>query len=493
VGIGPHRPAAQIAGFEWRHSPAAATISGPECDAEHGVSPGKWLRSAPEVRQRNRYALAVNDRSGVADQAEQPATSENVRSDSATTVIVSPLSAMSNQQVRWLIGAIGLFVVSVLVSLLARWWSGYIDLQVYRNGARVWLDNGELYGPMPPVMGIGLPFTYPPLAALFFAPLALLPLPIAEVLVLATSVASLGITLWLVLSRLRPELDRLAILTLVIVVVALAQTLEPIRQTFGFGQINLVLMAAITMDCLVRKPFWPRGMLIGIAVSVKLIPGGYLLYFLLRKDWKAAGTLVVSAIAAVGLGFLLFPGDSAEYWFHTLADTGRIGPPYYAGNQSIKGMAFRLGITDSAATLIWITLSLVAIALAALWMRRLIEAGAQVAALMVNAAAILLVSPVSWSHHWVWIAPALVMAADAIARGRRGRWFIGTVAAFTVLFLIGPQWLLPHQQDRELGWAWWQQIIGSSYVFATLGVFVVAVATYRPVVTGVRNAASAAA
>ncbi|MBF6466246.1 DUF2029 domain-containing protein [Nocardia beijingensis] len=394
---------------------------------------------------------------------------------------------------RWLLAAVALFAVSALVSLLAHWWHGYIDLQVYRNGARVWLDGGDLYGPMPPVEGIGLPFTYPPLAALFFAPLALMPLVAAEVLVVVTSVVSLSISLWLVLTRLRPELSRPAVLTLVIGAVAVAQFFEPIRQTFGFGQINLVLMAAITLDCLVRKPFWPRGMLIGIAVSVKLIPAGYLLYFVLRKDWKAAGTLVISAIAAVGLGFLLFPGDSVDYWFHTLADTGRIGPPYFAGNQSIKGMAFRLGIDDTAATLVWIMLSGLAVALAAVWMRRLIEAGATVAALLVNAAAVLLVSPVSWSHHWVWIAPALVVTADLMVRGRRGPRAIGLVTAAAVVFLIGPHWLLPHSRDRELEWAWWQQIIGSSYVLATFAVFVVAVFTYRPVVSGVRKAASAAA
>ncbi|WP_378736777.1 glycosyltransferase 87 family protein [Nocardia brasiliensis] len=434
----------------------------------------------------------MNERSGFADSAE-PVASKHPRAAASSEPTAPARVPMSREQLRWLLIAVGLFIASAILSLLAHWWSGYIDLQVYRNGARVWLDDGELYGPMPPVAGIGLPFTYPPLAALFFAPLALMPLLLAEVLVLVTSLASLAVTLWVVLARIRPELSRLSTLTIVIGAVALLQTFEPLRQTFGFGQINLVLMAAITLDCLVRKPFWPRGMLIGIAVSVKLIPGGYLLYFLLRKDWKAAGTLVVSAIAAVGLGFLLFPSDSTEYWFHTLADTGRIGPPYFAGNQSIKGMVFRLGVADSVATLLWIALSLVAIALAAVWMRRLIDAGATVAALLVNAAVVLLVSPVSWSHHWVWIAPALVVTADVIVRGRRSPLFLGCVGALTLMFLIGPQWLLPHAADKELGWAWWQQLIGSSYVLATLAVFVVAVATYRPVTAGVRKAASAAA
>ncbi|MEV0298887.1 glycosyltransferase 87 family protein [Nocardia sp. NPDC050710] len=423
----------------------------------------------------------MTERAGVANSAEQPIPTDEVSSGVATSD--SPTrTPIPQHRVRWLLAAIGLFAISVLVALLVHWWNGYIDLLVYRNGAQVWLDGGELYGPMPPVLGIGLPFTYPPLAALFFAPLALMPLHLAEVLVVATNVVSLGITLWLVLARIRPGLDRLTTLTLVIAALGFANFLEPVRQTFGFGQINLVLMAAISLDCLVRKPFWPRGMLIGIAVSVKLIPAGYLLYFLLRKDWKAAGTLVVSAIGAVGLGFLLFPRDSVEYWFHTLADTGRIGPPYFAGNQSIKGMAFRLGVSDSLATLIWITLSLVAVTLAAIWMHRLIEAGATVAALLVNAAAVLLVSPVSWSHHWVWVAPALVVAADSIVRGRRNPWYLGAVGALTVLFLIGPQWLLPHSRDFELDWAWWQQLIGSSYVIATFAVLVAAVATYHPAI-----------
>ncbi|MEU4412092.1 glycosyltransferase 87 family protein [Nocardia salmonicida] len=383
------------------------------------------------------------------------------------------------RQRRRLTVAVGLFVVSAAVALLAHWWHGFIDLQVYRNGARVWLDGGDLYGPMPPVHGLGLPFTYPPLAAMFFVPLALMPLVVAEVVVLSTSLASLAIVLWLVLIRVRPELDRISVLTVLIAGLGLAQFLEPVRQTFNFGQINLILMAAVTLDILVRKPFWPRGMLIGITVSIKLIPAGYLLYFLLRRDWKAAATMVASAAAAVGVGFLLFPKDSVEYWFHTVSDTGRIGTPYFAGNQSIKGTLFRLGMDESLATGLWLGLSALTIALASVWMYRLIGAGNDVGALLVNAAAVLLVSPVSWSHHWVWVAPALVVAVSLAVR-RRSRAFTTVVILFTLMFIVGPQWVLPHSGDKELAWAWWQQIIGSSYVWTTFAVIVYAVITYRP-------------
>ncbi|MBC7300038.1 MAG: DUF2029 domain-containing protein [Nocardia sp.] len=415
----------------------------------------------------------MNESPGVTEQVEPPVPAQSTEPSSIS------FEQGSGHERRRLTVAIGLFVVSAAVALLAHWWHGFIDLQVYRNGARVWLDGGDLYGPMPPVYGLGLPFTYPPLAAMFFVPLALMPLVVAEVVVLLTSLASLGIVLWLVLIRVRPELDRISVLTVLIAGLGLAQFLEPVRQTFNFGQINLILMAAVAIDILVRKPFWPRGILIGIAVSIKLIPAGYLLYFLVRRDWKAAATMVAAAAGAVGVGFLLFPKDSIEYWFHTVSDTGRIGTPYFAGNQSIKGTLFRFGMDESLATGLWIGLSALTIALAAVWMHRLIGAGNDVGALLVNAAAVLLVSPVSWSHHWVWAAPALVVAVS-LADRRRSRVFTVLVAVFTVMFVVGPQWVLPHSGDKELAWAWWQQIIGSSYVWATFAVIVYAVISYRP-------------
>lgn len=385
---------------------------------------------------------------------------------------------------RALLLAIALFVASVGLSLRLQLWHGFIDLQVYRVGAEVWLDGGALYGRMPKVLGIGLPFTYPPLAAVFFTPLAVMPLWLAEVMITVTSVGCLALTLWLVLARLRPELDTATRLTLVTAAVAVLQLFEPLRQTFGFGQINLVLMAAVAMDCLAVRTRWPRGALIGVAAVVKLIPVAFLLYFLLRKDWKAAATTVATIAAAVLGGFLFFPRESSQYWFHTIKNTNRIGTPHFAGNQSIKGMAFRLGLPASTVTVVWLGLSLVVFVLAALWMRKLFATGggaAHVSALLVNAGVVLLVSPVSWSHHWVWVAPALLLALDRLVRGKRGPWQLAAVAVFATMFLVGPQWRLPHGgRQRELGWSWWEQIVGNGYVLGALALLVVGVGTaYR--------------
>ncbi|WP_244881009.1 glycosyltransferase 87 family protein [Tsukamurella pseudospumae] len=378
-------------------------------------------------------------------------------------------SAISTPR-RRVAAAAALLVAATVIGLLLNTWHGFLDLLVYRLGARTWLDGGALYGQLPPIGDIALPFTYPPLAAIAFAPLAMLPEGAAGAVMFALSLGAIGLTLWLVLARVRPSMDRGTRLAIVLAGTALAEYLEPVRQTLGFGQVNALLMAAIAADVLARNPRWPRGLLIGIAISIKLTPAGFLLLFLLHRDWRALATSIAGAAGSVALAWAVMPDESRQYWFHTLKETSRIGPPYFAGNQSIKGMVFRLGFDKGISTALWLALSLVAVALAAVWMRRLLADGALPVALMVNAAAVLLISPVSWSHHWVWVAPALLLGVLAIADGARGAAFRRTVAFATVLFYIGPHWLLPSRSDRELAWAWWQQIIGSSYVLFTVAV-----------------------
>lgn len=385
-------------------------------------------------------------------------------------------SLLSTPRRRIAAGAL-LLTVATALGLALNVWHGFLDLLVYRLGARTWLDGGDLYGPMPAIGDIALPFTYPPLAAIAFAPLAMMSEWVAGAVMFALTLSAIGLTLWLVLARIRPGLDAGTRLAIVLAGVTFAEFLEPVRQTLGFGQVNALLMAAVATDLLAKNPRWPRGLLIGIAVSIKLTPAGFLLFFLLRRDWRGLITALLSTVAAVGVGWLVMPDDSRQYWFHTLKETGRIGAPYFAGNQSLKGFAFRLGLGDSASTALWLGLSVIAVGLAAVWMYRLLADGAVATAVMVNAAAVLLVSPVSWSHHWVWVAPALLIAGAAIAGGRRGRPFVWAFATAVVLFYVGPQWLLPSRHDLELTWTWWQQIIGSSYVLFAFGSL--AIGAYR--------------
>ena len=96
-------------------------------------------------------------------------------------------------------------------------------------------------------------------------------------------------------------------------------------------------------------------------------------------------------------------------------------------------------------------------------MRRARAASDDAWALSLNALAALLISPISWSHHWVWVAPALLLLAVRGVRDRRRAMLAGAVAGLAV-FAAGPQWWFPHTENRELHWAAWEQVIGGSYV-----------------------------
>jgi len=348
-----------------------------------------------------------------------------------------------------------------------------IDLDVYQIGGRVWLGGGDLYWHLPPTQaGARLPFTYPPIAAVLLAPLARLPMAVAGTVITLVSVALLAAVLRLVLGRLVPGrmvlgrtgwLLPAALLPAALLPVALF--LEPVRSTLGFGQVNVILMALVCFDCLLAGPRWPRGALVGLAAAVKLTPAAFVLYFLLRRDYRAAATAGLSFAVATAAGFALDWHDSVRYWTSEVFQVGRVGSPAYAGNQSILAVLARAGVDPrtQAGTVAWLALSGAVLVVAAWGMRRALDAGEEVLALCLNAQAALLISPISWSHHWVWCAPTIVALA-VIGRRRRAWLALAAAAAGLVIFATSPQWWFPRSAGRELRWAPWEQVAGSSYV-----------------------------
>ncbi|MBM7459422.1 glycosyltransferase 87 family protein [Rhodococcus coprophilus] len=370
---------------------------------------------------------------------------------------------------------VALSIASTIAFLVG---NDYIDLLVYRMGARVLLDGGDIYGPIPPVVDdFGLPFTYPPLSAVLFVPLALLPVTLAKYVFGMVSVAALVVTLRLVLGRVRPGLSDGVSWVVTAVAVAVALQLEPVRETVSFGQINMVLMALVAVDVLAVKPKWPRGVLIGLAAAIKLTPAGFLLLFLLARDWRTSARIVVSAAGFSAAAYVLMPEASTRYWLHALPDTGRIGSAYYAANQSFKAVVARFGPPDPLETALWLGAAAVMLVVAIVAIRLALARGALVLALLANAAAVLLASPVSWSHHWVWVAPALlVLTFEVLQAPTRRR--IAAAIGIGLIFLIGPHHLLPAGDGRELDWALLQHVIGSMYVTIAFG-FLIALTQIR--------------
>lgn len=343
---------------------------------------------------------------------------------------------------------------------------GYIDLEVYRLGIEAWRAGGDLYGKLPETAsGISLPFIYPPFATLALGIFALLPWGAATVAYLVSSIGAVALTLFFVATAIWPEyaLRRRALLACT-TATPLALLLEPVFSTLDFGQVNLLLMALVAADCLARSPKWPRGMLLGIAAAIKLTPAAFVLYFLVRRDYKAAATAAISGAVATVIGFAVLPDESLEYWFGGFGNVDGLSGSAYQTNQSIQAVLARLEVPATAATLLWLLLGAALITAAVIAMRRAETMPAL--ALSINAVVALLISPISWSHHWVWAAPALLaLVGQAVRLPWRAAvgWYVAAVVVAT-LFITAPHQYLPGENDRELAWTPIQQIVGNSYV-----------------------------
>jgi alpha-1,2-mannosyltransferase len=204
---------------------------------------------------------------------------------------------------------------------------------------------------------------------------------------------------------------------------------------------------------------------VGIAAALKLTPGVFLLFFLLRRDLRSAARAGLSFAACTGAAFVLAPNDSLRYWTQIAYQPARIGGIAYASNQSILGTLARLSLSNPARAWLWLVLCLLVAALAVTGMRGAIKTGVT-HALLLNAAAGLLISPISWSHHWVWAAPALLTCLATSYPNQRRRLWCAVPAL--LIFAIAPHWLLPSGDGRELHWSWWQQAVGDSYALIAL-------------------------
>ncbi len=343
-----------------------------------------------------------------------------------------------------------------------------LDLEVYRFGVAAWLDGKDIYGTLPPTSGGDtLPFIYPPFAAIVLTPLVILPWKVASITLFALSLLSLAVTLYLALRCAWPASSRSRAVAATSAALPLAMLLEPVRATLDFGQINLILVALVALDCLVEKPRWPRGLLVGIAAAIKLTPAAFVLFFLLRRDRKAAVVAMVTAVAASGIGFVIDAESSVRYWRG--GPVSGISASAYYSNESVQAVLARIGLTGTVMMAAWLA-ALVVLLLIVIPVARSTDRSLAIVAV---AGLALLVSPTSWSHHWVWIAPALVVTTSHAVRQCSAGWAAAT-GLLLATFYSAPFQFLPRSNDRELAWTPLEQVVGASYVIVAISLLVAA-------------------
>ena len=357
---------------------------------------------------------------------------------------------------RWIAPAVyGLLGVELAAVVVFAATYNALDFRIYMWGGHAVLDDSRLYL----ALAYGHWFTYSPFAAIVFVPVAALPLAVARVGWDLVSVAALAYSCTRIVQLAGYRPTRLAVAGFV----AAAMALDPVWETLFLGQINLILLALILTDVWLVSRGSSRlavGVGVGIAVAIKLTPAIFIVFFLLagriRAAFVAAGTF-----AGCGLiGFLVAPHASKLYWEHLSHDTRRVGAPYIS-NQSPYAAAIRIAGGQVHIGWWWAMVSLafavIGLAVAAMLVRRRDWLGATA----VTGTTGLLVSPVSWAHHWVWVLPALVLLLRAGHRFAAGAGYL--------LFAVAPFWFTPHAGGpREYGFHWLTSLVANCFLLAGL-------------------------
>lgn len=183
---------------------------------------------------------------------------------------------------------------------------------------------------------------------------------------------------------------------------------------------------------------------------------------------RAAAICGAVFAVSVAVGFALVPRDSSAYWRGAFLDSGRVGRIENAANQSLRGAIARLAHSGDVQILWLCAASLVALAGVALAVRAG-RRGDDVRGVSLCILTGLLVSPISWSHHWALAAPALMLLALR-ARVRRSGVLLAATSVVVLVALLHVIWWVPVNRPRhsELHLGAAQLLYADAYVLMAL-------------------------
>jgi len=341
--------------------------------------------------------------------------------------------------------------------------ANFVDLHVYVGGAAT-IGTGHsiydyVYADQTP--DFPLPFTYPPFAAIVFEPLHMVPFGLLAFAWQVGIIVGLYGVVWLSLRLLGRADHRLAMLW-----TAVGIWTEPLRSTFDYGQINVILVLAV-LGAVYSSRWWLSGLLVGLAAGVKLTPAVSGLYFLGARRWGAVVFSAVVFFATIGVSVLVLGAQARFYFTDLLGDASRIGPIGTSFNQSWRGGISRiLGHDAGYGPVVLAALAVTTVLAVLAW--RAVGADDRLGAIVIVQMFGLLLSPISWTHHWVWLIPLMIWLLHGTLRDRVGARILGW--GWLALTLIGVPWLLSFAQPTiwQIERPWYLAWAGLVYIVATL-------------------------
>lgn len=419
-----------------------------------------------------------------------PQTAHAAASDSASQKEAPNPSRSITVGIKDLLGLLSVLGIAaglIANKILIERYNWRIDAAVYREGALA-LVNGESLYAQPFDMGdISLPFIYPPIGAILFAPWGyfdFITVELAGNLVVIGSSLLLLLCLYLVTNAVLSSRDKLLAFTIAAISWPIALFAEPVFLNADLGQINILIMALVVMDLLPIKRRIPRGVLIGLAAAIKITPLAMLLYFLVKKDFRGIINAVISLLAFTAIGAVLAWENTKEFFSSTLLNLSAEGDSgvdtTFQSNSSIQAMLYRWWTSKADAeasslpTILWIVLSLIAMAAVAYLMHQLFSRGLHVEAVMVNAMLMLLISPISWSHHWVWLPLWAVVFFVRYHQHRSHPKFLlwSGVILSVMLLMLPPKWWFGRDGVNVFELNFWEKLLISDWTWLSIGLMI---------------------
>ena len=339
------------------------------------------------------------------------------------------------------------------------------DFSVYWGAIRLWLDGGSVYDfSTVDIDGQVLPFVYPPFAALVFVPLCLLSLPRAALL---WSLMQLGLAAVLALAACRTATaprpsSRMGVATRYLLVFVGLVASNPVAHSTELGQISLLVVFLVVVDVVFVPPRW-RGLLVGLAAAIKLTPLIFVPYLLITRQWATAARATGVFFAAGALGAIAMPSDSWHYWTSLLFDSSRMGQLDWLRNKSLRGFLAQWNIGGEYQTALWLALALLVLGLGLWTAWRHHQLGQEYQAYLVVGVLGTIVSPISWTHHLIW----LVLAWLVLALGERRWQRITGVVLVISCFYDSPAWA-PVQSGPE-----WLKVLGALPLLGSLTIAII--------------------
>lgn len=326
-----------------------------------------------------------------------------------------------------------------------------------------WRDAGNQLG-----IGRQHYYIYPPLFALLVSPLSILTFDAARNVWLAGDLALLALgVFWYARSRAR-GMTPLVPLEMALIAVTIGLEFLPLIWALSIGQTSILLLASLLLARLLlsRGSEMTAGILVGIAAAIKLTPALVAVWLLFRGYRRAAFAAGVAFAASTILAAVVAGPAATAAFFMRIAPMMSGGTPYFL-NQSLGGFFTRLleagdvrQVAISTALLPRLAAGVTGLAMLAFTARVFLKArqasgvrrptglwfDLEFSAILLLT---LILSPISWSHHFVFALVPIWTIVAVLSRSDRPALLSSSIVGLAFLLIARK----PHFELFTEGWA----------------------------------------